>query len=255
MGWMKVRKISKLSSADVAILGFPGMANVGEQVITYLVKEKDPTPITKIYSEYLMFPNNMVGISILEGGRFILPSISVFHMSNPSIALVTSDVQPVPWGGMEVSNEILKVLLSMRVKRVVVITGFVDENSAGKVLAFGNDNSLLDRLTKVGATKESPIKSVIGLAGSVLGLAKIKGVNSVVLSGVAPDYSPDPRAAKRVLEVLDKAFSIGLDYEIIDKETEEIERVKSELMKEIEKRIREKLGAQGGRDESTEYVG
>ncbi len=255
MGWTKVRKISEPLPADVAILGFPGMANVGEQVITYLVKEKNPTPITKIYSEYLMFPNNMVGISILEGGKFILPSISIFHMSDPSMALVTSDVQPVPWGGMEVSNEILNTLLNMGVKRIVVITGFVDENSAGKVFAFGNDDKLLDRFVEVGATKENPIKSVIGLAGSVLGLARIKGVKSVVLSGVAPDYSPDPRAAKRVLEVLDKTFSIGLDYKIIDKEIEEIERVKSELMKEIEKRIREELGAQGGVDESAEYVG
>ncbi len=252
---MKVRRISEPLKADIAVMGFPGMANIGEQVITYLVKEKDPTPITKIYSEYLMFPNNMVGISILEGGKFILPSVSIFHMSNPQMALVTSDVQPVPWGGMEVSSEILRVLLNMGVRSIVVITGFVDESSVGKVFAFGNDGPLLNRFLEAGATRENPIKSVIGIAGSVLGLAKIKGINSVVLSGVAPDYSPDPRAAKRVLEILDKTFSIGLNYEIIDKQIEEIERVKSELMKEIEKKIREELGAQGGTDESAEYVG
>jgi len=255
MGWMKVKEISALMPAEVAVLGFPGMANVGEQVITYLIKERDPSPVTKIYSEYLMFPNNMVGISVLEGGRFVLPSVSVFRLSDPAMALVTSDVQPVPWGGMEIANEILRVLLRMGVKKTIVITGFVDENYAGKVLAFGSDRELLDKFLEAGAIKEGLIKSVIGLAGAVLGLAKVKGINSVVLSGVAPDYSPDPKAAKSVLEILDRSFSLGLNFETIDKQIEEIERIKSELIKEIERRIREELGGHGEMDESTEYVG
>ncbi len=255
MGWMKVKEISEPARADVAVLGFPGMANVGEQVITYLIKNLNPVPVAKIYSEYLMFPNNMVGISVLEEGRFALPSISVFQSKDPSIALVTSDVQPVPWGGMEVANEVLRILDRMGVAKTVVVTGFVDENYAGKVLAFGDDEELLGKFLDAGALKESLIKSVIGLAGSMLGMAKIRGLNSVVLSGVAPDYSPDPKAAKGVLEILDKTFSLGLDFEMIDKEIEEIERIKSELIKEIERRIREELGGHGEMDESAEYVG
>jgi len=255
MEWMKVKRISESAEADVAVLGFPGMANVGEQAIAYLIRNLDPTPIAKVYSEYLMFPNNMVGISVLEGGRFSLPSVSIFQSRDHPIALVTSDVQPVPWGGMEVANEVIKILDEMSVSKVIVVTGFVDEENAGKVLAFGDEEDLLSRFLEAGAVGESLIKSVIGLAGSMLGVAEIRGMKSVVLSGVAPDYSPDPRAARRVLEVLDKAFSLELDFEIIDKQIEEVERIKSELMKEIERRIREKLGRHGETDESAEYVG
>jgi len=252
---MKVVEISRPSRADIAILGFPGMANVGEQVITYLIKEKDPSPIARIYSEHLMFPNNMVGISVLEDGKFVLPSVSLFQMADHPIVLVTSDVQPVPWGGMELAGELLRVLSGMGVTKAVVITGFVDENFAGRVLTFGDNDELVDRFVRAGAIRENLIKSVIGLAGSVLGMARIRGLSSAVLSGVAPDYSPDPKAAKSVLEVLNRAFSLGLDFEMIDKQIEEIERIKSELIREIERRIREELGAHGGMDESTEYVG
>ncbi len=255
MEWKEVREISEPMNADVAVLGFPGMANVGEQVITYLIKSLDPTPVAKIYSEYLMFPNNMVGISVLEEGRFALPSVSIFESKNPPLALVTSDVQPVPWGGMEIANEILRVLGRMGVTKAIVVTGFVDESYAGKVLAFGEDGDLLGRFKDAGAVSESLIKSVIGLAGSVLGMAKIRGLGSVVLSGVAPDYSPDPKAAKAVLEILDRVFSLGLDFKMIDRQIEEVERIKSELVKEIERRIREELGGHGEMDESTEYFG
>ncbi|MEM2542067.1 MAG: PAC2 family protein, partial [Candidatus Korarchaeum sp.] len=144
MGWTKLVELSKPSGAETAIIGFPGVANVGEQVITYLVREKKATPVMRIYSEYLIFPNNMVGISVTEDGRFLLPSVSVFQLNDPPLVLVTSDVQPVPWGSMEVANEILKALSRLGVRRVIVITGFVEESVAGKVLVFGTDSELLD---------------------------------------------------------------------------------------------------------------
>ncbi len=255
MGWVKIREITAPSKSEIAILGFPGMANVGEQVLTYLIKEKEPVPVAKIYSEHLMFPNNMVGISVLEDGKFVIPSVSVFNLEREKIALVTSDVQPLPWGGMEVASEIMKFLMKMSIKKIVVVTGFVDESLARKALVFGNDEELLRRFLKAGAIRQDVIKSVIGLAGSVLAISKIRGLNGVVVSGVAPDYSPDPKAAKTVLEVLNKTFSLGIDFEIIDRQIEEIERIKSELIKEIEKKIREEMRGRGGVDESTEYVG
>ncbi|RDD54255.1 MAG: hypothetical protein BA066_00455 [Candidatus Korarchaeota archaeon NZ13-K] len=255
MGWMKVVEMSKPVGAETAIIGFPGVANVGEQVITYLVREKRAVPVMRIFSEYLIFPNNMVGISITEDGKFSLPSVSVFQLKDPPLILVTSDVQPVPWGSMEIANEILKALSNMGVRRIIVITGFVEESAAGKVIVFGNDGELLRAFLEADATKEDLIKVVVGLAGSVLGVAKIKGINSVVVSGVSPDYSPDPRAAKRVLQSLDSVFSLNLDFESLDRQIEEIDKIKSEILREIERRIREEQGLQGEGSESTEYVG
>ncbi|MEM0017580.1 MAG: PAC2 family protein [Candidatus Korarchaeum sp.] len=255
MGWTKLVELSKPSGAETAIIGFPGVANVGEQVITYLVREKKATPVMRIYSEYLIFPNNMVGISVTEDGRFLLPSVSVFQLNDPPLVLVTSDVQPVPWGSMEVANEILKALSRLGVRRVIVITGFVEESVAGKVLVFGTDSELLDAFLSANAVKEDLIKVVVGLAGSVLGLARIRGISSIVVSGVSPDYSPDPRAAKRVLQSLDAVFSLNLDFESIDRQIEEIDKIKSEIIREIERRIREEQGFQGEGSESTEYVG
>lgn len=255
MGWIKLVELSKPSRADTAIIGFPGVANVGEQVITYLVKEKKATPIMRIFSEYLLFPNNMVGISVTEDGKFLLPSVSVFQLSDPPLLLVTSDVQPLPWGSMEIANEIMRALSRLGVRRIIVITGFVEESAAGKVLVFGTDEEFLDAFLTANAMKEDLIKVVVGLAGSVLGIARIRGIKSIVLSGVSPDYSPDPRAAKRVLQSLNKVFSLNLDFESLDKQIEEIDKIKSEILREIERRIREEQGLQGEESGSTEYVG
>jgi len=255
MGWMKIIELSKPLGAEIAIIGFPGVANVGEQVITYLVREKNAIPIVRIYSEYLVFPNNMVGISVTEDGKFLLPSVSIFQLRDPPLILVTSDVQPLAWGAMEIANEIIRILSGLGVKRIIVITGFVEESAAGKVIAFGTDNELLDVFLKANAVKEDLIKVVVGLAGSVLGVAKIRGIKSLVLSGVSPDYSPDPRAAKSVLLSLDSVFSLGLDFESLDRQIEEIDKIKSEILKEIERRLREEQGFQGEEVGSAEYVG
>lgn len=255
MGWMRLVELSKPTGAETAIIGFPGVANVGEQVITYLVREKKAIPVMRIYSEYLIFPNNMVGISVTEDGRFLLPSVSIFQLNDPPLVLVTSDVQPVPWGSMEVADEILKALSRLGVRRIIVITGFVEESAAGKVLVFGADSELLNAFLTANAVKEDLIKVVVGLAGSVLGLARIRGISSIVVSGVSPDYSPDPRAAKRVLQSLDAVFSLNLDFESLDRQIEEIDKIKSEIIREIERRIREEQGFQGEESGSTEYVG
>lgn len=255
MGWIKVKELAKPLGAETAILGFPGVANVGEQVITYLVREKRAVPIFKIFSEHLIFPNNMVGISITDEGKFLLPSISVFQLGSPPLVLVTSDVQPAPWGSMEVANEVVSLLSKIGVRRIIVITGFVDESAAGKVIVFGSDGELLGAFLRANAVKEDLIKVVVGLAGSILGVAKIRGIQSLVVSGVSSDYSPDPRAAKNVLEALNTVFSLGLDFELLDRQIEEIDRIKSEIIKEIERRIREEQGLKGEEGEPAEYVG
>ncbi len=242
------------AKAKVAIAGFPGIANVGEQVITYLIKELNATLVSKIYSEHLIFPGNMVGISVSSDGSFSIPAVSVFKIPDSELVIVTSDVQPVIWGGMEVAAEVFKVLKQMGVDRVVIITGFVDESLAGQVLVTGEDEDLVKSFLENGAIEKPVIKSIIGLAGVMMTLAKLEGVKVTSLTGVSQDYSPDPRAAREVLKVLDGAFNLKINFEQIDKQIEELEKVRKEILAEIERRLKEQMQA-GGPDESSEYVG
>lgn len=252
MGWIKLIEYERPETpVRIAIAGFPGVANVGGQVQAYLVNELRGKLIARMFSEHLLLPGNVAGITIDERGGFNLPSIDFYLASTKPIVLVYSQVQPLPWGQMELAEEMVRYLRSLGVETVLVVTGFVNRDEAGKVIIFGNEGSLADEFYRNGAMQNRQIKTIIGLAGAFLGaLKRNNSMKYISITGIAEDISYDPKASRAVLSMMDAVMKLNLNFEHLDKRIAEIEEIRRRLMEELEEQVSEE-----SEEQSPEYVG
>ncbi len=258
MGWLKFSILGEPAGGyGLAIAGYPGVANVGAGVVTYLSEELGAEPLARLYSEYLFLPGNVAGISISEDGSFELPSIDIYHTreevsSVGRLLLITSQVQPVPWGQLEVASKLLGKLKSLGASSLLVVTGFADPDIAGRVLAFGTNSDLLQRIISAGAEEKTPMKSIVGLAGATLASAKLFDLPYVSLTGVSETSAPDFRAAGEVLKILNSALDLQLNLGSIERRIREFEEMKRSILRQLEEQISSMTST--GSDE-TGYVG
>ncbi len=257
MGWMRIRRLAEVDGGHrYAIAGFAGVANVGEQTVSHVRSSLGGRPVVEIYSEYLLLPGNMAGISVSEDGSFELPSIRISEAEAPSgkILLVSSPVQPLPWGQMEVADAVVGELRAMGCETLIVVTGFAEEEMSGSVLVFGGDRETVDLLVGAGAREVEPMRSIVGLAGALLATAKIEGMRFVSVTGVAEAVSTDPRAAREVLRVLSSGLNLNLDLSKVEREVEEYEELKRRVLSELERQL-QALGEEGRPPIESDYVG
>ncbi|RLG45693.1 MAG: hypothetical protein DRN90_07595 [Thermoproteota archaeon] len=225
MGWNKlVELIDVKDPVPIAIAGYPGMGNIGIQVVSYLADKLDAKLTAKIYSEYLMLSSNVAGIIINKDGTFKLPAIEIrlADKGQNRLFLVSSPVQPVPWGQLEVSSLLFDYLKEKGVKVIFIIAGFVDRTLYNTVITFG-DEEWTKKLEELGSIRNETIRSVIGLAGANLTLARLRGFRYVFVSGVAADYLPDPKPAQNILDKLNSIMSLGIDMEEMGRRVQEFE--------------------------------
>ncbi len=226
MGWNKlVELIDVKKPVPIARAGYPGMGNIGIQVVSYLADKLDAKLAAKIYSEYLMLSSNVAGIMINRDGTFKLPAIEIrLADKGPNrLFLVSSPVQPVPWGQLEVSSLLFDYLKEKGVETVFIIAGIVDRSLYNTVIIFG-DEEWSKRLEEMGSVRNVTIRSVIGLAGANLTIARLRGIRYVFISGVAADYLPDPKPAQNILNKLNSIMRLGIDMEDIGRRVKEFER-------------------------------
>ncbi len=256
MVWTKLIELERpRGKTEVAIAGFPGVANVGGQVQSYLRSKLDGKPIARLYSEYLLLPGNVAGILIEPNGEFSLPSVDfnlVTNKKGDSFVLVHSHVQPLPWGQLEIAHECIDYLKRLGVRRIVIVTGFAKSEEVGRVLVFGNDEEIVQRVKEAGGVENREIKTIIGLAGAFLAtIKKVGGLSFVSLTGVAEDSSYyDPRASRSVLEILNRVFDLGVDLRDLDEIIEHLEKIRRKVLEELEAQL-----SKPSEEESPSYVG
>jgi len=78
-----------------------------------------------------------------------------------------------------------------------------------RVVAVSNSPRLLNESLKAEALPSSAGNPIVGTAGLLLGLAKFRKMEAICLLGETRGYLPDPRAAKSVVEVLQKMLKIN----------------------------------------------
>ncbi len=226
MGWNKLIELIDIKeSVPVAITGYPGLGDIGIQVVSYLAEKLNAKLVAKIYSEYLMLSSNVAGIIINSDGTFRLPAIEIrlAKSGEKRLFLVTSPVQPVPWGQLEVSSLLFDYLEEKGVELIFIIAGFVDRSLYNSVIVFG-DEDWTKKLEELGSMRNETIRSVIGLAGANLTMAKIRGMRYVFVSGVIADYLPDPKPAQNILNKLNSIMDLGIDMGEMGRRVKEYER-------------------------------
>jgi uncharacterized protein (TIGR00162 family) len=221
----------------ILIEGFPGLGMVGSIATKYIANQLKAKKYATLYSPH--FPYHVLVTK--KGDARLLHGEFYFWKNDTGendLIFLTGDSQAQTIEGQfEVANCIIDFAEKKNVKTIITIGGYRNEvESTPTVVAVATKPSLLERALKAKAIPSEAGTPIVGTAGLLLGLAKfMKEIDAICLLGETRGYLPDPKTAKRVIDVLQRILNVHVDLKELD---EEIKRSKELLgrMRDIEKR-------------------
>jgi uncharacterized protein (TIGR00162 family) len=232
-----VKETAKVEPKNpVLIEGLPGMGIVGRIATRYLVKQLGAKRFAELYSPhfpYYVLVNKRGNVRLLRG--------EFYFWKNPAgendLIFLTGDSQAQTIEGQyEVTKSILDFAQKLGVKMIITIGGYRQEaEEKPQVIAVSTSPALLKRALEAKAIASPPGNPIVGTAGLLLGLAKFTKIDSLCLLGETRGYLPDPKAAKSVLEVLQRILGFQVDSIGLDKEIEKSKEIVTR-MQQIEER-------------------
>jgi len=223
----------------VLVEGLPGLGTVGKIVTEYLIKETKAERFAELYSphfSYYVLVDRRGNVRLLRNEFYLWRNTS----GENDLVILTGDSQAQTIEGQyEVADSILEFAKAKGVRLVVTVGGYRDKvEGEPKVIAASTSPEVLRKAIKAGAVNSPDGSPVVGTAGLLLGLARLKGMDALCLLGETLGYMPDPKAAKSVLKVLMKLLNFTIDLtgieEEISRSEETIERIRE---MELQKRL------------------
>jgi uncharacterized protein (TIGR00162 family) len=233
--WIKeTTKVEPKNS--VLIEGLPGMGMVGRIAVRFLIKQLGTKRFAELYSPhfpYYVLVNKKGNVRLLRAEFFFWKN----QNGENDLLLMTGDSQAQTIEGQyEVTTTILDFVQRLGTKTIITVGGYRKEaEDTPQVMAVSTNPELLKKATEAKAIASPPGNPIVGTAGLLLGLAKFRKIDALCLLGETRGYLPDPRAAKSVLQVLQKILSLDVDLKALDKEIEKSKEIVAK-MREIEER-------------------
>ncbi len=241
---VKLFKKPKLKK-PIMVEGLPGLGLVGKIATDHMIKELNAKKFAELYSPHfppqvVIKPNGIVDMMKDEfyywkGKRHDIIFIAGEHQANN------------PFAHYEVADAIVDVAKRNKVKTIYTLGGYGVGylSKKPKVFAAVTNEKLVPKIKKAGATFDK-MGAIVGAAGLLIGLGKLRGIDGICLMGETHGQIIDARAAKAVLDVLGKLIEPKVN-------TRELESRAKEIEKMVEKSIRKVETPEPGPD-STRYI-
>lgn len=228
------KKIS--CTRPICIEGLPGVGNVGKIVVDFLLDQFDAQKIATFSSPYL--PNSV----FVTPTGVQLPLIEIYHVviGGQDVLLVAGDAQPT---NEKASYELTESILAFVKKHgctTCFALGGIGLPSIPKdpqVFAVSNDASALEKLAGMGVKTNAfgIVGPIVGVSGLLLGLSQKRGISSLTLLGETCNHPTHIGffEAKKVLQVINSYFSLGIDETSFDKELAQLQTTSSKESKKF----------------------
>jgi uncharacterized protein len=239
----------------VLIEGLPGLGLVGKIAIRYIIKQLKAKKIAYLYSPhfpYFVLVNKKGNVRLLRG--------AFYYWKNPAggndLIFFTGDSQSQTIEGQyEIADQMLEFSKKHNVKTIVTIGGYrMEPKEKPKVYIAATSQEILNKALAAGAVISSSGSPIVGTAGLILGLARLKKMDALCLLGETRGYLPDPLAAKSVLEIIKSTFDFELDLTGLNEEISRAEIMVTRLQQIEEKRALQAEESRKQDDKKTTYI-
>jgi len=232
-----VKETLKIEAKDpILIEGLPGMGMVGRIATRYLIKQLSAQRFAELYSPhfpYYVLVNKKGSVRLLRAEFYFWKNQTG---QNDLLFLIGDSQAQTIEGQYEVTNSILDFAQKLGTKMIITIGGYRQEaQETPQVMAVSTNPELLKKALEARAIASPSGNPIVGTAGLLLGLGKFKKIDALCLLGETRGYLPDPKAAKSVLEVLQKIVGFEVDLSGIDSQVEKSKELVAK-MREIEER-------------------
>lgn len=210
--------------SPVLIAGLPDSGRVAKIVLDQLVKALKAIPLGYLYSDYL--PPRLL---LKPDGTSDLMKHEIFYWINKDqgsdLVLYTGDAQPIlPEGAFRLSEAVVRLAERLGVKTVVTVGAFITGKIAEHPQVYGaaSELALVKELDQLGV-KIIDSGAVTWMNGLIPGLAKVRKLQGLFLSGETSGFMVDPRAAIVILRVLVKKLGLDIDMSELEGQAKDIE--------------------------------
>ncbi len=238
------RKEIKLKN-PVLVEGLPGIGLVGKLAAEHLMRELGAVKISDLYSPH--FPHQVL---MKRNGTLRMLKNKFYAWKNPKkggkdILILVGDVQAVTSEAQyEVCTVILDYFEKMGGKTMYTLGGYGIGKTIEKNRVFGSatHKEVVEELKKSGIVFGEANGSIIGAAGLLLGLGKLRGMQGACLMGETHGGYVDAKSAQQVLEVLTKLLDVKVSMAKLVERAKESEK----FMKKMEKETAGRKGVTEG---------
>lgn len=218
--------------APILVEGLPGVGNVGKLAAEYLVNKLEAKKFASIYSKHFP-PQVLIG----EGGVVRLVSNDLYYhrgKGKHDLIILIGDYQGTSQEGQyDLSEKVIDLFVNMGGVRIFTLGGW----SVGKivqeprVLGATTSIEMVKELKKAGVafSRDEPAGGIVGAAGLLLGLGKLRGIEAACLMGETSGYFSDPKSAQNLLEILVKILDVKIDFTDLEEKAKELDDLTSRL--------------------------
>ncbi|MBN2067613.1 MAG: PAC2 family protein [Candidatus Diapherotrites archaeon] len=226
----------------VLLTGLPGIGLVGKICVDYFLKQLKTEKIGEIYSD--SFPPSVHTKDALV--ELIKDELHATEHKGRHFLFLAGPVQPsldFRSGAIEhyeFAEEIVEAVKKLGVKEVFTLAGLnIGDARMEKqpdVVIAATDKKTLERFTSLGAKADKKEGLISGAAGLILGIAQQQGMQGACLMGEtnAKLIYGDHGAAKKLIELIVKAFGFKVEMKGIEREAKNIEKAFEKLAKQFE---------------------
>ncbi|MCX8198294.1 MAG: proteasome assembly chaperone family protein [Candidatus Micrarchaeota archaeon] len=216
----------------ILIEGLPGIGLVGKIAADHLIDELGAQEVAQLFSPH--FPHQVImqknGVMRMVKNRF-------YHAPGKKndLLILVGDVQAVTSEAQyEVTGKILDYCQKKKVSLIITLGGYGTGRVPTQPKVFGivSNKPMVEEYKKYGVVFGESKGSIIGAAGMLLGLGKIRRMPGLCLMGETHGGYVDPKSAQAVLEVLCKILGIKVDSRKLDQRAKESEAFAKKMEKE-----------------------
>ncbi len=232
----------------ILIAGLPDSGRVAKIVLDHLIKTLKAIPLGYLHSDYL--PPRVL---LKPDGTPELMKHEFYYWLNTDqashdLVLYTGDAQPIlPEGAFRLSDAVVNLAQQLGVETLVTvgafITGTISDNP--KVYGAASETDLVKELQALDV-QIIDSGAVTWMNGLIPGLAKVRNLKGLFLSGETSGFMVDPRAAVIILRVLVRKLGLQIEMKELEEQAKEID--------DALKKGNEKASSEG-QPHKTKYVG
>ncbi|MCL6089114.1 MAG: proteasome assembly chaperone family protein [Candidatus Marsarchaeota archaeon] len=231
----------------VLVEGLPGIGLVGKLAVDHLIREKKALKVATLYSPH--FPHQVI---MRKSGVLRMIRLKFYRIPGPKndLLLLAGDVQPLTSEAQyEVNGKILDYFSRRGGQWIITLGGYGTGKRAEfpKVFGAATHKKDIEKYSKLGVVFGETRGSIVGAAGLLLGLGRIRHMHGVCLMGETHGGYVDPKSAVGVLEVLGKLVGMKFDTAALVK--------KAAMGEKFIKKMEARAAAQAGAGEGVKPAG
>ena len=229
----------------ILIEGLPGIGLVGKIAADHMIAELKAEKVAELYSPH--FPHQVI---MQKNGvmRMIKNKFYLVKGKKHDLLILVGDVQAITSEAQyEVTGKMLDYCQKKGVKLTITLGGYGTGKVHEKPKVFGivSNKQMVETYKKYGIIFGESRGSIIGAAGLLLGMGKIRKMPGVCIMGEMHGGFVDAKSAQAVLEVLCKVLEIKVDTKKLEERAKESEK----FAKKMESEAMAKSGIEPGKHE------